>query len=108
MSERREVKDKGEKERYIYLNAEFQREQGEIRKPSKGISANKQRKTIQWERLKSLQENQRHPDNILCNVGHNKGQKLYETNRGEDVKRDSKNTQNYRKNILMTHMTTMV
>ena len=38
---RREVKDKGEKERYIYLNAEFQREQGEIRKPSKGISANK-------------------------------------------------------------------
>ena len=41
MSERREVKDKGEKERYIYLNAEFQREQGEIRKPSKGISANK-------------------------------------------------------------------
>ena len=38
---RREVKDKGEKERYIYLNAEFQREQGEIRKPSKVISAKK-------------------------------------------------------------------
>jgi len=33
---RREVKGKGEKERYTQLNAEFQRraEQGEIRRPS--------------------------------------------------------------------------
>ena len=31
---RREANGKGEKERYTYLNAEFQREQGEIRKPS--------------------------------------------------------------------------
>ena len=31
---RREAKGKGEKERYIHLNAEFQRKQGEIRKPS--------------------------------------------------------------------------
>ena len=31
---RREVKGKGEKERYIHLNAEFQRIEGEIRKPS--------------------------------------------------------------------------
>ena len=29
---RREVKSNGEKERYKYLNAEFQRKQGEIRK----------------------------------------------------------------------------
>ena len=32
MSERREVKDKGEKERYIYLNAEFQRISGRDKK----------------------------------------------------------------------------
>ena len=41
---RREVKSKGEKERYSHLNAEFQRdkkEQGEIRKPSSVISAKK-------------------------------------------------------------------
>ena len=29
---RREVKGKGEKERYVHLNAEFQRTGGEIRK----------------------------------------------------------------------------
>ena len=32
--EGREVKGKGERERYTQLNAELQREQGEIRKPS--------------------------------------------------------------------------
>ena len=31
---RRDAKGKGEKERYIHLNAEFQRIAGEIRKPS--------------------------------------------------------------------------
>ena len=43
---RREVKGKGEKERYTHLNAEFQRTAGEITKPSSVISANKQGKTI--------------------------------------------------------------
>ena len=38
---RREAKDKGEKERYIHLNAEFQRIEGEIRKPSSVINAKK-------------------------------------------------------------------
>ena len=31
---RREVKSKGAKEKYKHLNAEFQKQQGEIRKPS--------------------------------------------------------------------------
>ena len=47
---RREVKGKGEKERYTHLNAEFQI-QGEIRKPSSVINAKKQKETIEWERL---------------------------------------------------------
>ena len=38
---RREAKSKGEKERYTHLNAEFQRYQGEIRKPSSAIKAKK-------------------------------------------------------------------
>ena len=39
---RREAKSKGEKERYIHLNAEFQRiAKREIRKPSSAISAKK-------------------------------------------------------------------
>ena len=36
---RREAKSKGEKEGYTHLNAEFQRQQGEIRKPSSVINA---------------------------------------------------------------------
>ena len=38
---RREAIGKGEKERYIHLNAEFQEYQGEIRKPSLAIKAKK-------------------------------------------------------------------
>ena len=38
---RREVKSKGEKERYKHLNAEFQRQQEEIKKPSSVINAKK-------------------------------------------------------------------
>ena len=49
---RREVKGKGEKERYTHLNAEFQRI---ARRDKKAfflvISAKKYRKTIEWERL---------------------------------------------------------
>ena len=39
--EKRHVKGKGEKERYTHLNAEFQRIEGEIRKPFSVISAKK-------------------------------------------------------------------
>ena len=43
LRKRREVKGKGEKERYNHLNAEFQRIAGEIRKPSSMINAKKQK-----------------------------------------------------------------
>ena len=36
---RRKAKGKGEKESYSHLNAEFQKEQGEIRKPCSVINA---------------------------------------------------------------------
>ena len=38
---RREVKSKGEKERYTHLNEDLQRKQGEIRNPSSVINAKK-------------------------------------------------------------------
>ena len=38
---RRDMKSKGEKERYTHLNAAFQRIAGEIRKPSSVISEKK-------------------------------------------------------------------
>ena len=44
---KREVKSKGEKERYKHLNAEFQRIAREIRKPSSVISAKKYKEKIE-------------------------------------------------------------
>ena len=38
---RRDAKGKDERERYTHLNAEFQKNQGEKRKPSSVISAEK-------------------------------------------------------------------
>ena len=48
---RREVKSKGEKERYTHLNAEFQRIARRDKKAFSAISAKKCRKTTEWERL---------------------------------------------------------
>ena len=48
---RREVKSKGEKERYKHLNAEFQRIARRDKKTFLKINAKKQRKTTEWERL---------------------------------------------------------
>ena len=45
------MKSKGEKDRYIHLNAEFQRIARRDKKVSSVINAKKQRKTIEWERL---------------------------------------------------------
>ena len=44
---RREAKGKGEKERYIHLNAEFQRIASRDKKASSVNDAKKQRKTIE-------------------------------------------------------------
>ena len=44
---RREVKNKGEKERYKHLNAEFQRVARRDKKPSSAINAKKLRKTTE-------------------------------------------------------------
>ena len=48
---RREVKSKGEKERYKHVNAEFQRIARRDKKAFSVISAKKWRETIEWERL---------------------------------------------------------
>ena len=53
----KEVKGNREKERDTHLNAEFQRIQGEIRKPFSVITAKKQRKIIKWERLEIASRN---------------------------------------------------
>ena len=50
-------------------------EQEEIRKLSSAISAKKQRKTIEWERLEMSSRKLEIPGNISCKDGLNKGQK---------------------------------
>ena len=50
IAEKREVKGKGEKERYTHLNAEFQTiARRDKKKPSLMINAKKQSKTTEWE-----------------------------------------------------------
>ena len=77
---RREAKGKGEKERYIYLNAEFQR------------IARRDKKTSLSDQCKEIEENNRmgkndlfkiirYQGNITCKDEHNKGQKWYGPNR---------------------------
>ena len=82
---RREVKGKGEKERYTHLNAEFQR------------IARRDKKAFLSNQCKEIEENNRMgetsdlfkkyhgyleiPGNISCKDGLNKGQKWYGPNR---------------------------
>ena len=72
---RREGKGKGKKERYTHINAEFQRTARRDKKPSSVISAKKQRKTIEWERLEISSRKLETPREHLFKDGLNKGQK---------------------------------
>ena len=49
--------------------------------------AEKQRKTIEWERLEVSSRKLEIPGNISCKSGHNKGQKLYGPNKAGDIKK---------------------
>ena len=79
---RREVKGKGEKERYTHLNAEFQRIE------------RRDKKAFLSEQCKEIEENnrmgktrdlfkkiRRYQGNISCKDGYNRGQKWYRPNR---------------------------
>ena len=76
--EKREVKSKGEKERYKHLNAEFQR------------IARRDKKAFFRDQCKDIEENNRMGktrdlfkkirDNQGSKLGHNKGQKCYGPN----------------------------
>ena len=67
---RREVKSKGEKERYTHLNSDLE---GIARKDKK-VFFSDQCKEQNEKDQRSLQENQRYQGNISCEDGLNKGQ----------------------------------
>ena len=78
----RKAKGKGEKERCIHLNAEFQR----IARRDKKVFISAQCKEIEEKnRIRKtrglFKKNERYQENISCKDGHNKGQKQYGPNR---------------------------
>ena len=77
---RREEKGKGEKERYIYLNAEFQR----IARRDKTAFFSDQCKEIEESnrmgKTRGLFKKIRYQGNISCKDGHNEGWKWYGPN----------------------------
>jgi len=75
---RREVKSKGEKERYIHLNAEFQIKPRRDKKAFLSDQCKKKRKIIERERLEISSRKLEIP---RTQDGHNKGQKWYGPNR---------------------------
>ena len=100
---RRQVKSKGEKERYTHLMAEFQ------------IIARRDKKAFLSDQCKVIEKNNRMGKTgdlfkkIRDTNGHNKGQKHMDLTEAEDIKKSGKNTQkNYTKKILMTKITMMV
>ena len=78
---RREVKGKGEKERYIHLSAEFQK----IARRDKKAFLSDQYKEIgennRMGKTRDLFKKIRYQGNISCKDGLNKGQKWYGPNR---------------------------
>ena len=79
---RRQVKSKGEKERYKHLNAEFQRiarrdKKAFLSDQCKEIEANKR----MGQTRDLFKKIKRYQGNISCKDGHKKGQKWYGSNR---------------------------
>ena len=78
---KRKVKSKGEKERYTYLNAEFQSIARRHKKAFLSDQCKETEEKTEWKRLETSLKNQSYQENISCKDGLNKGQKCYGTNR---------------------------
>ena len=77
IAEKREAKDRGGKERYTHLNAEFQKI---ARRDKKAFLSNQCKEIEENNRLEGLEISSRKleiPRNISCKDGHDKGQKRY-------------------------------
>ena len=80
---RREVKSKGEKERYKHLNEELQRI---VRRNKKAFLSDQCKETEEKNRMGKTRDpsrNQRYQGNISCKDGLDKGQKWYGPNRSK-------------------------
>ena len=107
---RREMKSKGEKERYTHMNVEFQR------------MATQDKKAFLGDQCKEIEENNRMRNNrdlfkkirdtkatFHAKMGSIKDRNCMDLMEAEDIKKGGKNTQkNCTKNIFMTQIITMV
>ena len=81
--ERREVKSKGEKERYTHLNAEFERRTRRDKKAFINDQCKEIEKNNTMGKTRDLfKKIKRYQGNISCKDGSNKGQNWYGPNRG--------------------------
>ena len=79
--ERRDVKSKGEKERYKHLNAEFQRIARRDRKAFLSDQCKEVGENNRMGKTRDLFKKIRYQGNISCKDGHSKGQKWCVLNR---------------------------
>ena len=80
---RRELKSKGEKERYTHLNVEFQRIARREKKAFLSDQCKEIRKTIEWERLEISSRKLELSREDFMQRWANKGQKWYGPNRSK-------------------------
>ena len=78
---RREVKSKGEKERCIHLNAEFQRIARRDNKAFLSDQCKEIEENNRMRKIRDLVKKMRYHGKISCEDGLNKGQKWYGPNR---------------------------
>ena len=85
---RREAKGKGEKERYIHLNAEFQRISRRDKKAFLRDQCKERDKTIEWERLRDLVKKIRYTKGIFhAKMGTIKDRNCMDLTEAEDIKK---------------------
>ena len=70
---RREVKGKGEKERYTHLNVEFQRVARRDKKTFLSDQGKEIEETTEWERLEISSRKLEIPRELFMHNGHNEG-----------------------------------
>ena len=85
---RREAKGKGEKERYIHLNAEFQRISRRDKKAFLSDQCKERDKTIEWERLRDLVKKIRYTKGIFhAKMGTIKDRNCMDLKEAEGIKK---------------------
>ena len=107
---RREMKNKGEKERYTHLNAEFQRIARRDKKAFLSDQCKEIEENIRTGKTRDLFKKMRDTKGTFhAKMGTIKDRNGMDLTKAEDLRRGGKNTQkNYTKKIFMTQISMMV